>query len=204
AYVRITVSRGEGEIGLDPALCAHPTIVAVATPLVPPPQAWYREGVGLVLVRVRRNTAAALSPRIKSLNMLNNILAKQEAHRAGAFDGVMLNTAGHLTECSTSNLFFVRRGRLCTPAPECGLLEGITREVVLTLAREMGWPLDLGAFGPDDLLAADECFLTNTSLEVLPVQCIDGKPVGSGRPGPVTTRLKAAFRANLERFLHLS
>ena len=136
AYIRITVSRGEGEIGLDPGLCKRPTVVIVALPLQSYPPHLFGEGVKLIISRVRRNLAAALPPRIKSLNFLNNILAKQEALQTGAFDALMLNVEGHVTECTTSNLFFVRTGRLCTPSIACGILDGITREVVLLLAQE--------------------------------------------------------------------
>ncbi len=201
AYLRITVSRGEGEIGLDPALCPRPTVVIIAKPLPVYPPAWFEQGVRLALVPVRRNLAAALPPQIKSLNCLNNILAKREAVRAGAFDGLMLNADGHLTECTTSNLFFIRADRLCTPALDCGILDGITREVVLLLAREAGLPVEEGCYRPEDLRQAEECFLTNTTMELMPVAEVDGKPVGAGRPGSLTLRLRSLFRAGVPRFL---
>lgn len=200
AYLRITVTRGEGEIGLDPSLCTHPTVVVVAKALVPYPAHLYRNGVHVIVAQTRRNLPAALSPRIKSLNVLNNILAKQEAVRAGAFDCVMLNWQDHLTECTTSNLFFVRRGRLCTPAVECGILDGITRELVLLLAREHGIPTEEGRYRVSTLLEADECFLTNTSMELMPVTQIDRSPVGTGRPGPTTEQLRTIFAEQRGRF----
>ncbi|MEW6543159.1 MAG: aminotransferase class IV [Nitrospirota bacterium] len=201
AHVRITVSRGEGEIGLDPALCPHPTVVVIAKPLPTYPARFYEEGVELAIASVRRNPAAALPPQIKSLNFLNNILAKREATRSGAFDALMLNVEGHLAECTTSNLFFVRDGRLCTPAGDCGILDGITREVVLLLARENGMPTEEGRYPAEALGRAQECFLTNTSMEIMPVRAINRHPVGSGKPGPLTLGLRSLFRANVSRFL---
>ena len=201
AYLRITVSRGEGAIGLDPSLCRRPTVVIMAMPFQPYPSDLFREGVKLTIAHVRRNLATALSPQIKSLNFLNNILAKQEASQAGAFDALMLNVEGHLTECTTSNLFFVRTGRLCTPSVACGILDGITREVVLLLAREQGIPAEEGVYEAEALRQAEECFLTNTSMEIMPACQINNLPVGAGRPGSLTTRLQDHFRSNLARFL---
>lgn len=201
AYLRITVSRGEGEIGLDPNVCRRPTVVIIAKPFIGYPPHLFEEGVRLGIVQVRRNLATALSPQIKSLNFLNNILAKQEAIRAGVFDGLMLNAAGFITECTISNLFFVQSGRLCTPSIACGILDGITREVVLTLARECGIPTEEGSYTPETLRRANECFLTNTSMEIMPVREIDGNLIGTGKPGPLTLTLRNLFRSNLPRFL---
>lgn len=201
AYVRVTVSRGEGDIGLDPALCPRPTVVIIAKPLPAHPARLYAEGVRLKLVSVRRNSTAALPPRIKSLNFLNNILAKREASLADAFDALMLNGDGVLTECTASNLFFARGGRLYTPSEACGILDGVTRGIVLQLCREEGLSVEEGAYPPARLLEADECFLTNTSMELMPVAEVDGHRIGPGRPGPLTTRLHDRFRKNLPRFL---
>ena len=201
AHLRITVSRGEGELGLDPALCRQPTLVIIARPLVRYPDRLYEEGVGLAIATVRRNLITALSPRIKSLNFLNNILAKQEAAKAGAFDALMLNAEGQLTESTTSNFFFVREGRIYTPSIDCGILDGITREVVLTLAKEAGIQTEEGRYPAETLARAEEAFLTNTSMEIMPVCSIDRQPVGSGRPGSWTLKLRDLFKANLARFL---
>ena len=201
AYLRITVSRGTGEIGLDPGLCPKPTVVVIAKPFQAYPPHLFTKGVSLITTTVHRNLATALSPQIKSLNFLNNILAKQEATKTGAFDGVMLNAEGHLTECTTSNIFFVRHGTLCTPSVACGILDGITRDVVLTLAKEQGIKTEESAYTPEALRQADECFLTNTTMEIMPVQEVDRHLVGSGKPGPLTQALHTQFRANLERFL---
>lgn len=201
AYLRITVSRGTGEIGLDPSLCPKPTVVVIAKPFQTYPPHLFTQGVSLITTSVHRNLATALSPQIKSLNFLNNILAKQEATKAGAFDGVMLNAEGRLTECTTSNIFFVQHGALCTPSVACGILDGITREVVLTLAREQGLKTEESAYTPEALRQAEECFLTNTTMEIMPVRDVDQHLVGSGKPGPVTLSLHKQFQSNLDRFL---
>ncbi|TKB67697.1 MAG: branched-chain-amino acid aminotransferase [Nitrospira sp.] len=201
AYLRITISRGAGGIGLDPALCLTPTVVIMAKPLSPPAPEQYRTGVSLIVARTRRNLPSALSPQIKATNFLNNILAKREAIAAGAFDSILLNWESHLTECTVSNLFFVQAGRLCTPAIECGLLDGITRDIVLTLARKSQIPVDEGYFGVEAIHQADECFLTNTSMEVMPVTMVDGNPVGKGTPGRLTQQLHRLFIANRARFI---
>lgn len=201
AYLRITISRGAGDIGLDPALCPTPTVVIMAKPLHPPTPEQYRTGVSLIVAKTRRNLPSALSPQIKATNFLNNILAKREAIAAGAFDSVLLNWESHLTECTVSNLFFVQTGRLCTPALACGLLDGITRDIVLSLAREARIPIDEGHFGIEAVHRADECFLTNTSTEVMPVTMVDGNQVGNGTPGTLTQELHRLFIANRIRFL---
>jgi branched-chain amino acid aminotransferase len=201
AYLRITISRGAGDIGLDPALCPTPTVVLMTKPLHPPSPEQYRVGVKLIVARTRRNLPSALSPQVKATNFLNNIMAKREAIAAGAFDSILLNWESHLTECTVSNIFFVRAGRLCTPALACGLLDGITRDIVIGLAQEKHIPVDEGQFGIEIIHKADECFITNTSLELMPVSIVDGHPVGNGAPGPVTQQLHAYFVANKMRFL---
>ncbi|MEP6888494.1 MAG: aminotransferase class IV [Nitrospirales bacterium] len=201
AYLRITISRGEGNIGLDPRLCPRPTVVVISLPLQPYPAHLFQTGVSLAIVSVRRNLAAALSPQIKSLNFLNNILAKHEATQSGAFDGLMLNAEGHITECTTSNIFFVKDGCVRTPSVACGILDGITREVVLSLAREQELSIQEGHYTPDAVIGADECFLSNTTMEIMPVSDIDTHSIGRGMPGRITGRLQELFQANLPRFL---
>ena len=201
AYLRVTVSRGAGGIGLDPALCPSPTVVIMAKPLVAPAAALYETGVDVILATTRRNLPSALSPQIKSLNFLNNILAKREALAAGAFESVLLNWEGHVAECTTSNLFFVTDGCLRTPSLECGLLDGITRSVVLQLAKEERIPVEEGRFTPAALYQSDESFATNTSMEILPVTSVDRKPIGDGKPGPLTRALRSLFSGARERFL---
>ena len=201
AYLRITISRGAGDIGLDPALCPTPTVVVMAKPLHPPTPEQYRTGVSLIVAKTRRNLPSALPPQIKATNFLNNILAKREAIAAGVFDSILLNWESYLTECTVSNLFFVRAGRLCTPALACGLLDGITRNIVLSLAQEAQISVDEGYFGVEAIYKADECFLTNTSMEVMPVTMVDGHPVGKGTPGLLTQELHRLFIAYRTRFL---
>jgi branched-chain amino acid aminotransferase len=201
AGLRLTISRGEGELGIDPGLCARPTVVVMAKSFVPYPARMREQGVRLQLVSVRRNPQSAQSPQIKSLSFLNNILAKQEAIQAGAYDALMLNMDGHVTECTTSNVFFVANQRLHTPSVACGILEGITREVVIELARDLGIGVEEGAYAAEDVLQADECFMTNTGLEVMAVSQIGEHPIGQGKCGPMTMELWRAFQGNLERFL---
>ena len=201
AGLRLTISRGEGALGIDPGLCARPTVVVMAKSFVPYPARMRELGVRLQLVSVRRNPQSAQSPQIKSLSVLNNILAKQEAVQAGAYDALMLNMDGHVTECTTSNVFFVVNQRLHTPSVACGILEGITRDVVIELARDLGIGVEEGAYAAEEVLQADECFMTNTGLEVMPVSQIGERPIGQGKGGPVTMELWRAFQQNLDRFL---
>ena len=200
-YIRVTISRGKGDIGLDPSLCPVPTVLIIAKPLTPYPADLFERGIHLALVSVRRNSASALPPQIKSLNFLNNILAKHEATKMGAFDSLMLNAEGYLTECSASNFFFIHKGRLCTPSIDCGILDGITREVVLLLSKEQSIPIEEGTYRPDVISTADECFVTNTSMEIMPVTQMDHSPIGNGLPGPITCRLQRLFKEQLPRFL---
>ncbi len=201
AYLRITVSRGAGDIGLSPALCPSPTVVVMTKPLVTPASELYENGVHIIVASTKRNLPSALPPQMKSLNFLNNILAKREALAAGAFESILLNWEQHLTECTISNLFFVADGRLRTPSLECGLLDGITRRIVIRLAGGLHIRVEEGRFTVDQLYQADECFLTNTSMEIMPVSMIDTKKIARGKPGPVTLKLRAQFLKARERFL---
>jgi branched-chain amino acid aminotransferase len=201
AYLRITVSRGAGDIGLDPALCPQPTAVIMAKALRPAPPRFREAGVSLTVAKTKRNLPEALSPHIKATNFLNNILAKRESVAAGTFDSILLNWRDELAECTVSNLFFVSAGTLQTPALECGILDGITRNLVVTLAKEAGLRVEEGRYQLQALKEADECFVTNTSLEIMPATKVDGRPIGNGLPGPLTRRLHELFRANRARFL---
>jgi branched-chain amino acid aminotransferase len=201
AYVRIQVSRGPGEIGLDPALCPAPTIVIVAKQFKDYPPEHFDQGVSLAVVTTRRNHPLALNPSIKGTNFLNNILAKIESIRAGAYEAIMLNWEGYIAEGTISNVFFVKSGVLCTPNLETGILEGVTRGLVLDLARREGIRTREALILPRELLEADECFITNTTVEVMPVTAIDAKPVGSGNPGPVTAALRKAYKNEVQACL---
>lgn len=173
AYVRVTLSRGKGPIGLDPALCKTPTLVIIAEPFQPYPGKLYQDGVFLVISTIIRNHIRAINPMIKSLNFLNNILAKAEAKDRGAYEAIMLNAEGYITEGTVCNIFFVSDGNVFTPSVAAGILDGITREIVIRLARESGLSVHEGLYSPRDILNATEVFFTNTTAEVMPVSKID-------------------------------
>jgi branched-chain amino acid aminotransferase len=195
-YVRLIVSRGSGDLGIDPRKCtggAGIYIIAGAIQLYPPEK--YQQGLKVVTVPTRRNRPDALPAQIKSLNYLNNILGKMEANRLDADEGLMLNAEGYVTEATADNVFVVRDGILSTPSPHFGLLNGITRQVVIELASSMDIPVREVGMVVQDLVCADEVFLTGTGAELIPVVDLDGAPVADGRPGPVFSRLLEAFRA---------
>lgn len=194
AYIRLVVTRGRGDLGLDPRKCPKPFIFCIAADIQLYPEELYERGLELVTVGTRRNAPDALDPRIKSLNYLNNILAKIEATRAGAPEGLMLNKEGYVAEATGDNIFIVKNGCLYTPPAYIGLLEGITRNTVLELAKKLGIPAAEKVFTRHDVYTADECFLTGTAAEVIPVSHLDSRPIGDGRPGPITRTLIRAFR----------
>ena len=194
AYVRLHISRGPGEIGLDPALCPAPTMVIVTKPFHDYPAEYYERGVALAIVKTRRNHPLALPPSVKATNFLNNILAKIETVKAGAFEGIMLNWEGHVAEGTISNIFMVKKGVLYTPHLDTGILEGVTRDLVLRLAKKKKMPVKEMLLLPRSLYAADECFITNTTMEIMPVTKIDKKTVGNGKPGPITATLLQAYK----------
>jgi branched-chain amino acid aminotransferase len=198
AYIRITVSRGRGPIGLDPGLCREPTIVVIAEKFREYPAAYYQKGTELILAKTRRNLVEALNPGIKSLNFLNNILAKTEAVERGAYEAVMLNKDGCVAEGTVSNVFFVSHGRLCTPSPEVGILEGITREVVISAAKADGIDVIEGVFLPEDIFLAEEVFLTNTTGEIVPVSRLEH---AAYRIGAMTRHLHELYRAEVARHI---
>jgi branched-chain amino acid aminotransferase len=183
AYVRLTISRGYGPIGLDPDLCKEPTFVVITNEFKNYPKSYYEDGIKLIISSVRRNLREALNPQIKSLNFLNNILAKIEAKQADSYEAIMLNVSGHLTEGTISNIFFVTPpsppyqggdgGVLCTPSVECGILDGITRALVIDLALKNGLKVKEGNFTPEELYTASEVFITNTTMEVMPARRVD-------------------------------
>jgi branched-chain amino acid aminotransferase len=201
AIIRMTLTRGVGLPGLDPKPDIHHTTVITARPYQPLPSTHYSDGVSLVIVTIKRNPIESMPPSIKSLNFLNNILAKAEATRKGAFDAIMLNQHNHLTEATTSNLFLVKQRDLFTPAVTCGILEGITRDVIIELAQAKGISCHQQPLTVDTLYSADECFLTNTSLELMPVTRVDNHVIGSGRPGLMTIHLHDAFRQHVDQHL---
>jgi branched-chain amino acid aminotransferase len=192
-YIRLVVTRGEGNLGLSPEHCPRATVIVIAAAITLYPAEMYASGLKVVTCATRRIPHGSLSPMVKSLNYLNNVLAKIEATHAGAGEGLMLNEQGYVSECTGDNVFIVKRGKIYTPPISSGALAGITREVVFELAAAAG----LEIFEPEmtryDIYTADECFLTGTAAEVIPVAELDRRPIGDGQPGPVTRDLMARF-----------
>ena len=192
-YIRVVVTRGVGTLGLDPNRCSSPQVIIITDLISLYPDELYQKGLEIITVSTMRNHPAALSPRIKSLNYLNNILAKIEGLQAGCEEAMMLNHKGEVAECTGDNLFIVRGRRLLTPPNEAGILEGITRDSVMQLAREVGLEVAEVPLTKHDVYIADECFLTGTAAEVIPVVRIDSRTIGEGAPGPVTRDLMKRF-----------
>jgi len=193
-YVRLAVTRGEGTLGLSPFKCPSPSVFIIADQIALYPKEMYAKGMAVIIAKTVRTSARMLKPSIKSLNYLNNIMAKIEAIDAGVAEAIMLNESGNLAECTGDNIFIVKDGRLVTPPLDAGILGGITRAVVLVLAGRNGIPGAEENIDPERLYAADEVFLTGTAAEVIAVTRVDGRIIGDGKPGPITARLLAAFR----------
>ena len=195
AYIRLVVSRGSGDLGLDPRNCrTQATIVVIVDKLALYPREAYENGLEVITCVTRRNMPSALNPEVKSLNYLNNILAKIEVAKAGAHEGLMLNHLGYVAEATGDNIFLVRNGQIITPPVHTGILEGITREVVFELAGMMKLPLHTEDITLYQVYTADECFLTGTAAEIVPVARVDGRIIGDGKPGPITQRLMERFK----------
>lgn len=193
-YVRLVVTRGAGSLGLDIRRTSNPQVIIIADTITLYPKEVYENGLRLVTASTIRNHSQALSPRIKSLNYLNNIMAKIEGTDQGCEETLMLNHKGEVAECTGDNIFIVYRGTLKTPSPEAGILEGLTRNAVMKLARMAEVPVWEGPLTRHDIYIADECFLTGTAAEVIAVTSLDGRQIGDGKPGPITTRLLDLFR----------
>jgi branched-chain amino acid aminotransferase len=202
-YIRVVISRGAGDLGIDPRNChGAPTVTVIADKLTMYPQAMYDHGMAVITTSTRRNSPAALDPNIKSLNYLNNILAKIEVNRAASSaagdvpvgEGIMLNLDGYVAEATGDNIFVVRKGTLVTPPTYVGILEGITRNAVMELAQQLRVPCEERVFTMTTVYGADEVFLTGTGAEVVPVIRVDDRSIGDGRPGPITRQLIGAFR----------
>ncbi len=198
-YVRLIVTRGSGTLGLDPNRCSNPQVIIITDKITLYPLESYEQGLELVTASTIRNHPAALSPRIKSLNYLNNILAKIEGLRGGCVEALMLNHKGEVAECTGDNIFIVRKGVLLTPPIDAGILEGITRNVVLELARQNDLAVAETPFTRHDVFVADECFLTGSAAEVIPVVKLDDRVIGNGVPGKVTLLLMDAFKKLVHR-----
>ncbi len=194
AYIRLVVTRGVGDLGLDPRKCAKPTVFLIADEIQLYPKKLYEQGLALITVATQRNVPEALNPQIKSLNYLNNILAKIEAITAGYEEAIMLSPSGYVTECTGENIFMVKGRQLLTPPPYIGVLRGITRRTVMELAGRQRLEVREELLTRHDLFNADEVFLTGTAAEIVPVVKIDGRIIGSGKPGAVTKGLQQAFR----------
>jgi branched-chain amino acid aminotransferase len=192
-YIRLVVTRGAGSLGLDPRKTGDPQVIVIVDDISLYPPELYENGLEIATVATIRNHPNALNPRIKSLNYLNNILAKIEGIEAGCLEALMLNHKGEVAECTGDNVFVVKAGLLKTPPADAGILEGVTRNAVLELARAAKIPVRETALTRHDVYAADECFLTGTAAEVIPVVKCDGRVLGGGKPGPVTRRLREAF-----------
>lgn len=194
AYIRLVVSRGKGDLGLDPRKCDKPTIIIITDEIALYPPELYKKGLKIVSVSTVRNHPQALDPRIKSLNYLNNILGKIEATSKNSIEGIMLNHQGLVTECTGDNIFIMLGGKLLTPALHLGVLEGVTRDIILNIARTLKIPAKEETFSLNELYNAQECFLTGTAAEVIPVVQVDDKVIGEGKPGKTTLRLIKEFR----------
>jgi branched-chain amino acid aminotransferase len=194
-YIRLLVTRGPGTLGLNPNRCKHPSVIIIAGKIQLYPKSFYDRGLDIITVPTVRNLHSAVNPAIKSLNYLNNILAKIEANNAGCEEAVMLNSEGFVAECTGDNLFILKKGTLITPPLYAGALYGITRETVMDLAREAGIPVRETNLTRYDLFNADECFLTGTGAELIPVVKIDGRVIGTGRPGRLTRKLEGLYHA---------
>lgn len=197
SYLRVIVSRGVGDMSYRFERIPEPTVAMYVKPLELTNEALYEKGASAVIVSIRRNPVEALNPAIKASNLLNNALATREAYAKGAFEAILLNTRGEVAEGAGSNVFIVKGGRLLTPPLSCGLLAGITRELVLEIAAATGVPSEERVLSAEDLKTADELFITSTLKELAPMVTLDGAPIGSGAPGPVTKALLKAYRARI-------
>jgi branched-chain amino acid aminotransferase len=193
-YIRLVVTRGPGTLGLNPNRCKNPSVIVIAGKIQLYPPELYRRGMEIVTVPTTRNLHSALNPAIKTLNYLNNILAKIEANNAGCEEAIMLNAEGFVAECTGDNLFIVREGQLLTPPLSAGALYGITRRVVMDLAAKSGLQVSEANLTRHELFNADECFLTGTGAELVPVVKIDGRVIGTGKPGLLTEQLVGQYR----------
>ena len=198
AFVRLTISRGYGPIGLDPDLCPEPTVVIITQEMKDYPKSFYEKGISLIIPETKRNFREAINPEIKSLNFLNNILAKIEAKKRGAYDAIMLNVYGKLSEGTISNVFFYKNGILCTPSLECGILDGITRSIVITIAKRDGLKVKEAEFIKEDLYLSEEVFITSTTLEVMPVSKVDDQKYAVGN---ITKLLHQAYREEVNAYV---
>jgi branched-chain amino acid aminotransferase len=192
-YIRLIVTRGAGALGLDPNKCSNPQVIVITDHIQLYPKEMYEQGLSIITASTIRNHSAALSPRIKSLNYLNNIMAKIEGLQAGCVEALMLNAKGEVAECTGDNIFIIKKGVLLTPPIDAGILEGITRDAVLELAAGLNIPVQQIPLVRHDIFIADECFLTGSAAEIIPVVKLDNRTIGSGKPGAITRKLGERF-----------
>src|SRR6266481_8093505 len=193
-YIRLLVTRGVGNLGLNPTQCKHPSVIIITATIALYPPEIYAKGLTVVTVATRRTNPSALNPAVKSLNYLNNVMARIEANQANADEALMLNDQGNVAECTADNVFVIKRGQIVTPPVTAGALRGITRSVAFEIAEELGFKTLKADITRHDIYVADECFLTGTAAEIIPVVKADGRMIGNGKPGPITTRIIARFR----------
>lgn len=198
-YIRLVITRGTGNLGLNPRLCKNPQLIIIADNIQLYPESYYQSGLKIITAATRRINPAALPPMVKSLNYLNNILAKIEALNAGTMEALMLNDQGNVAECTGDNVFIVQNGSLITPHSSSGALQGITRAVIIEIAQDLEIPVIEGNLTRYDLWNADEFFLTGTAAEVIPVVELDGRFIGSGKPGTVTKRFLEKFKEQVSK-----
>jgi len=192
-YIRLVITRGSGPLGLDPNKCSNPEVIIITDHIQLYPKEFYENGLKIITASSIRNHPAALSPRIKSLNYLNNIMAKIEGMQAGCVEALMLNQKGEIAECTGDNIFLIKRGKLLTPPIDAGILEGITREAVIEIAQKAGIEVQQIPLTRHDVFIADEVFLTGSAAEVIPVVEVDSRVIGNGKPGPITKDLTKRF-----------
>ena len=193
-YIRLILTRGVGNLGLNPAQCKRPTVIIIVANIALYPAEMYQTGLTIVTCATRRTNSGALNPAVKSLNYLNNVMARIEANLAGADEALMLNDQGNVAECTADNIFVMKHGHIFTPPISAGALRGITRAVVFQIAEEFELKITEADITRHDVFVAEECFLTGTAAELIPVIKADGRPIGTGKPGPISTRMMARFR----------
>ena len=193
-YIRLVVTRGVGNLGLNPEQCKNPSVIIIAATIALYHEDFYRKGLSIVTVATRRTSPASLNPAVKSLNYLNNVMARIEANLASADEALMLNDEGNIAECTADNVFVVKHGQIFTPPITAGALRGITRSLVFEIGAELGVKVVEANITRHDVFVADECFLTGTAAEIVPVAKVDGRSIGNGKPGSLTTRIIARFR----------
>ena len=193
-YVRLVVTRGVGNLGLNPEHCKNPSVIIIVATIALYHEDFYRKGLNIATVATRRSSPASLNPAVKSLNYLNNVMARIEGNLASADEALMLNDAGNVAECTADNVFIIKHGQIFTPPITAGALQGITRSIVFEIGGEFDIKVTEADLTRHDIFVADECFLTGTAAEIVPVAKADGRIIGNGKPGPITTRIIARFR----------